>query len=128
LSAYHYGAATSTASQYGGVLDIRGEVILLTRNVKIVGDNTEAWGCQIVTSDFVEFKGPRRYGSTILDNVEIFNCSQYDTQKAAVRFDGASGSYSQISNSTIHHGLGWGVNIESSANIKISKTAIFSFL
>lgn len=36
LSAYHYGTATSTASNYNGV-DIRGEVYLLTRNIKIAG-------------------------------------------------------------------------------------------
>lgn len=36
LSAYHYGAAASTAPQYSGV-DIRGEVYLLSRNVKISG-------------------------------------------------------------------------------------------
>lgn len=36
LSHYHWGASTSTASKYNGV-DIRGEVILLTRNIQIIG-------------------------------------------------------------------------------------------
>jgi hypothetical protein len=44
LNYSHFGAPISTGSKYNGV-DIRGEVILLTRNVKIVGNNTEAWGC-----------------------------------------------------------------------------------
>ena len=44
LSYYHFGAAVSTASKYSGV-DIRGEVLLLTRNVLIEGYDEEAWGC-----------------------------------------------------------------------------------
>ena len=54
---------------------MRGEVMLLTRNVRIVGNDTEAWGCQVVTSDFIEGNGEKRYGKTVLDNVEIYNCS-----------------------------------------------------
>jgi len=50
---YHYGSlAVSTA--YDG-LDIRAEVILLTRNVKITGDDTDGWGGQFVTGDLLEF-------------------------------------------------------------------------
>jgi hypothetical protein len=74
LSAYHYGASDSTASQYSGV-DIRNEVYLLSRNVKISGDNVEAWGCQVVTSDYIEISGKLRAGRTNMDNVEIYNCS-----------------------------------------------------
>ena len=44
LSYYHFVAASSTASKYSGV-DIRGEVLLLTRNVLIEGKDEEAWGC-----------------------------------------------------------------------------------
>lgn len=36
LLAYHWGASTSTASSYNGV-DMRAEVVLLTRNVIIEG-------------------------------------------------------------------------------------------
>ena len=37
LTNYHYGAAESTATDYNGV-DIRNEVLLLTRNVKVRGE------------------------------------------------------------------------------------------
>lgn len=43
LSWYHWGASESTAEKYGGV-DMRGEVVLLTRNVKIVGEDIGSWG------------------------------------------------------------------------------------
>lgn len=54
LKYYHWGAPDSTASLYNGV-DIRGEVMLLTRNILIQGEDVDSWGCNIVTSDIVEF-------------------------------------------------------------------------
>jgi len=65
---------------------MRGEVLLLSRNIKIDAEDIESWGGQFVTSDTVEPDGTFRYGHTTLDNVEIFNCSQIDTYKAALRF------------------------------------------
>lgn len=44
LKAYHYGGPATVPSNYNGV-DIRNEVYLLTRNIKIQGTNSEAWGC-----------------------------------------------------------------------------------
>ena len=47
LTHYHFGKATTTAADYNNAFDIRGEVVLLTRNVRIVGDNTDLngdWG------------------------------------------------------------------------------------
>jgi len=73
---YHWGDPTSTVAEYG--VDMRGEVILLSRSVKIQGENIESWGGQIVTSDTMEVfptEVKMRYGSTILDNVELYNCS-----------------------------------------------------
>lgn len=68
---------------------MRGEVLLLTRNIKIDAEDIESWGGQIVTSDTVEVYGEeiiQRIGTTIMDSVEIFNCSQIDTFKGALRF------------------------------------------
>lgn len=83
LQYYHYGAAKSTADTYNG-LDIRGEVILLTRNIKVVGEDVESWGAQFVTSDTTEYDLINdsivvRYGQAFIDNVEFYNCSQIDT-------------------------------------------------
>jgi len=36
---------------------MRGEVLLLTRNVKIYAEDIESWGGQIVTSDTMEIYG-----------------------------------------------------------------------
>lgn len=63
-----------------------------------------------------------------MDNVEIFGCSQYDTEKAALRFDHANGGFSSISNSVVRNGLGWGVGIQTSDNIHIKDNVIVSFV
>lgn len=127
LNYKHWGAAVSTGGDYSGV-DMRGEVLLLSRNVKIVGDDIEAWGCQVLTGDFIEGNGEFRHGHTIIDSVEIYNCSQYDTYKAAIRFQGAYGSWSSVSNSAIHHGLGIGIQIETAANVILTNNTFFDFV
>jgi len=43
LSFYHYGAEKSSADSYNGV-DIRGEVVILSRNIKIEGTSEDNWG------------------------------------------------------------------------------------
>jgi hypothetical protein len=70
----------------------------------------------MVTSDTIEVDGSTgeikyRYGQMFLDNVEVYNCSQIDTFKAAIRFESAVSLHSSISNSTFHNGYGWGANI-----------------
>jgi hypothetical protein len=126
ISHYHYGAAVSTAAKYNGV-DTRGEVMILNRNIVIAGQDIESWGAQIVTSDTIEGDLTVRQGQLILDNVEIYNCSQINTMKAAIRFEGAAGKWSSVTNSAIHHGLGWGVNFQSSANVNFDNNIVFGF-
>jgi hypothetical protein len=128
---HHYGAPESTGEKYNGV-DIRTEVLLLTRNVQIVGEDIESWGCQMVTSDTVEFNFEtleliNRNGQLIMDNVEMYNCSQIDTLKAAIRFESAVTLSSSVTNSTFHNGLGWGANIFNSANIFMQNNIWFNF-
>lgn len=144
LSHYHYGAPQSTAGRYN--VDVRGEVLILSRNVQILahmgadeaGNQLEAWGGQVVTSTtvettFVEQDGAlvplfqQRRGHTVLQNVEIHNCSQADTQKAALRFESALGNWSRVHNSSIHNGHGWAVAIKASESITLSNNVIFGF-
>lgn len=53
LDYYHWGHWESKSELYNGA-DMRGEVLLLTRNIVIKGEDIESWGGQIVTSDTVE--------------------------------------------------------------------------
>lgn len=43
LEWYHFGAEKSTAEKYNGV-DMRGEVLSLSRNIKIIGEEVDDWG------------------------------------------------------------------------------------
>lgn len=125
LVSHHWGQAESTVAKYG--IDIRGEVMLLTRNIVIAGEDTEAWGGQILTGSFMEPTEIVREGSTIMDHVEVYNCSQMDTKKAALRFQGAKNGASMISNSAIHNGFGMGLNIENSENVVLRNNQFFNF-
>lgn len=62
-----------------------------------------------------------------MDSVEIFNCSQIDTFKAAVRFEGAASLESSVTNSALHSGYSWGVYIKGSQNIKFNNNIVFNF-
>jgi len=61
LDHYHWGDSVSTARSYRGV-DMRGEVILLSRNIKIQGDDTDGWGGQVLATDLFESNGTWRKG------------------------------------------------------------------
>jgi hypothetical protein len=54
LEWHHWGQADSTAADFNGQ-DMRGEVVLLSRNVQIKGENIEAWGGRILTGDAMSF-------------------------------------------------------------------------
>lgn len=81
-----------------------------------------------MTSDTIEIydgEMTMRTGSTIIDNVEIFNCSQIDTEKSALRWESAASNYSAVTNSALHNGYAWGINVKASKNIHIENNVIF---
>ena len=51
---YHWGAASTTSSDYDGI-DIRAEVMILSRNIQVVGEDVESWGGQFLTGQYEEF-------------------------------------------------------------------------
>ena len=65
----------------------------------------------------MEGDGTLRNGTTMLDSVEVYNCSQYDTMNAALRFEGSGRNFSVISNSVLHHGHAYGVMLLNTANV-----------
>ena len=65
-----------------------------------------------------------------MDNVEIYNCSQADTMKSAFRIEGSiptAANHSSLTNSVVHHGLGWGIHVKSSAHVHIQGNVVFGF-
>ena len=105
-------------------------MLLLTRNIKVYGEDADGWGGQIVAIDFFETLELTREGHIIFDNVQVYNCSQKDTFKASIRFDQAYGSAnttSKITNSAIHNGLDWGLSIDGSRNIEVKDSHFVGF-
>ena len=121
LNYYHWGADQSTADKYNGV-DMRGEVRLLTRNILVKGDPADSWGGQILVTDIFEDDGSWRKGQLILDYVQVYNCSQEDTFKAAIRWEGAIGGTSRVSNSAVHGSLAWLASVYKSNNVELTSS------
>jgi hypothetical protein len=113
---YHFGDWDSTEENYGpdresyGV-DMRAEVALMDRNIKIDASLDDIgivlkqpWGCRVLVSDFFEADRTYRSGSIQFDNVQIYNCSQRYTWKAALKFENAMKGGSVVTNSAITSG------------------------
>jgi len=74
----------------------------------------------------MEDTGVLRYGQTYMDNVELYNMSQIDTFKAALRWENNIAGHSSISNCAIHSGYGWAVNVKVSANVLLKDNVIWA--
>ena len=103
---------------------MRGEVALLNRNVKVVGEDLDTWGGQITVQDVFEETGDFRTGMLLMDSVEVANCSQRSTANAAIRIENAMTQHHQITNSAIHGSSAWGLSILNSNNIFIQNTHV----
>jgi len=64
--------------------------------------------------DPVSFKMEMRYGQLYMDNVELFNMSQMDTFKAAIRWENNLQGHSSVTNCALHNGFSWGIHIKTS--------------
>jgi hypothetical protein len=126
LRFYHWGAPESTGDRFNGV-DMRGEVLSLSRNIKIVGEDIDNHGCQLLTAEIMEPDGTMREGETILDSIEMYRCSQMDTRLAAIRFEEAITKFHEVRNCALHNGMGWAVNAFRSKNIVFDNNVFFSF-
>lgn len=63
----------------------------------------------------------------LIDNVEIYNCSQIDTMRSAIRFENALSLHQRVTNSSIHNGLGWGAHVTASKNVIMNDNIFFVF-
>lgn len=123
---FHYGASYNVNAQHG--VDMRAEVVLLSRSIVIRGTDEAGWGGQVITSSLVEFANGRlrtRYGQTILDHVEIYNCSQSASGKAALRFQSLAKKWSSVTNSAIHDGQSIGIFAKTSNNLFFQSNVVF---
>lgn len=144
LNFYHFGAENEFWSGYTDYdwpdpetkKDMRGEVVLLSRNIKIMADQVaNKWNGQFVTLDKV-LKDSDDYdqlyqGLTVLHNVEFAYMGQKNRDVAAVTFINSkllsnAPVLSELKGVTIHDGAGWGISIEDSQYITIKDVIIFN--
>ena len=62
-----------------------------------------------------------------MDSVQVYNCSQKDMYFAAIRWEGAIGGHSRVSNSAIHNGRDWAVMIWKSNNVELIDNTFVGF-
>jgi len=115
---------------------MRGEVVLLSRNIKIMADQVDnKWNGQFVTLDKVlldsDFYEQLYQGLTVLHNVEFAYMGQKNRDVAAITFINSklrsdAPVRSELIGVSIHDGAGWGVSIEDSQYITIKDLIIFN--
>lgn len=106
---------------------MRGEVLLLSRNIKIQGEDVDGWGGQILVTDLFESDGNWLKGELDFDQVQVYNCSQKDTLYSAIRFEGHLGGDSKVKNSAVHNGLGVGIAVLNSNNVDLDENVVVGF-
>ncbi|KAL4484574.1 hypothetical protein ABPG74_019751 [Tetrahymena malaccensis] len=145
---YHYGASSATLTEtwgsYTQELDLRAQVLHLTRNIKIVGAPVSQgipWGCRVlnhyweIVSDasgnpLPDLKQLHLRGIATWNGVEMRNCGQADSTRGGLEFlydgsDSGNSIVSVISNSSFHDCPGYCANIEQSSNIQLLNNNFF---
>jgi hypothetical protein len=118
LKFYHFGAAQVSSEHQG--LDMRGEVVLLTRNIVIQGDSSVNWAGMLLTTDVIKINSAGEEtaysGVTKLDYVELKNMGQENNDKAGIQFTNSmrpstSSDLSTFTGVTVHNSQGLGIRI-----------------
>ena len=124
LNYNHFGALASEAD---GQLnyDFRAEVGLVSRNIKIQGDQRR-WGGQVFVAEWVNSTSNVRYaGNAWLKNVELSRLSQHDTLNAAIRTVDLKTYGLSLDRCSIHSSQGLGVFLRKSKGVSIKDSVIY---
>ena len=123
LKYYHYGAASFTT------LDMRTEVALLSRNIKVEGSDEDSWGGRIYVGEVYNSTFDHYYRGRIdLDGVEGINLGQANTTFAGITFDAlttANNGDSSVTRSVLRNSLGYSVSIVKSAGVIFDSNVMF---
>ena len=113
------------------MVDMRAEVALLSRRIRIDASQSEDdsfYMCRVLVTDEIDTNGDERFGSLIMDQVEVKNCGQRGTLNSAIKFEAAKEKQnSMITNSAIHSGETPGVIIQESNGIIMRGNVIADF-
>ena len=127
---YNHFGSPSPISTSQGMLDMRGEVALVSRDVVIRGTDEDNWGCRILIPGYTQDDGKVINGKIYLEGVLIDKCGQRDTEHAALDFNRLTDTteFNVITKCSIRDSAGWAINLRSSTHVKIEKNVIANSL
>lgn len=121
----HFGSASDETFTNGKTLDVRGEVGVVSSNIRI---SAGAWavenfgfGCQVLTASYGDYTG-----SAVLDNVHIDKCGQKDTTRYALNFlDPSAANASSVTNCAITESTASGLHVRGASDMQIVNNIIY---
>ena len=126
LKNYHSGASIIINET---IVDMRSEVALLNRNIKIRGDNN-GWPALVMVTDFWDiYNDPspvQRNGNLTIDSVQFDYLGQPDGLYAGLSYYNSSTLGSSITNSLFTNSQFWSVYINTAFNFTFAGNVIFN--
>ncbi len=128
LAFNHYGSDSITDSFNDLKLDMRAEVINLSRNVVITKEENIDWGCRILVVGYKNYTTNRTYyGLLKMKGVEIRNCGQYLTENAALGFLRTYNTNTHLlENCSIVDSSSAALSMSNSINIEVKNNVFFN--
>ena len=126
---YHFGAATATKETPVGTLDMRAEVGLLTRNIKVEGTDEDFWGARVYIGEIYDPYFDYYYrGRADLDGVELKNVGQANTTLAGLAFDlltTGNNDISTVRRCAIRDSQGYSLRISQSTGVTLENNVFY---
>ena len=124
LSFFHTGVTVNIANN---IIDLRTEVALITRNVKITTDGN-GWQATTIVNDFMDYfvlgDPVFRTGFVNLDYVQFDGCGQFDTGLACLRFESVNTDHSTVYDCSFKNPGTWALYLNNASYIDFSDNVI----
>ena len=127
IELYHSGASIVVDDVE---IDLRTEVALLTRNIRIVGE-ANGWPGEVFVTDYYDEGGAEavlRGGGLHLKNVQFANLGQIDFKRAGVKYFAAMTGNSSISNSVFRDGSSFAFHVVSARQFVFDSNVIYNVM
>ena len=126
LTYFHSGV---TVSINGYSIDLRTEVALLNRNVKITTEGN-GWAATTVVNDFVDTlvvgNPVLRAGFVDIEYVQFDGCGQLDTNLGCLRFESVGTNFSYVAHSVFSTAGTWSIYFNNASNTEFTENVIFN--
>eukprot|EP00761_Pharyngomonas_kirbyi_P010107 gb/GECH01010125.1/.p1 GENE.gb/GECH01010125.1/~~gb/GECH01010125.1/.p1 ORF type:complete len:3495 (+),score=610.83 gb/GECH01010125.1/:1-10485(+) len=117
----HWGEIEAIA---GRTLEMRSHVGLLTRNVRITGNEAGEFGCHVFQGDFTDpFTNEHHIGTTKMNYVEFNRCAQYDSERSSFVAENARAG--SISNSAFNYNFDSAVTLSNVQGFTLNNNVIY---